>query len=804
MANNMIRCATDIIVRDNPQFLALQSQAKLSRENQPFLSLSNINGRIPVIFHIVGNSVVHSNTTNDKLTLQINQLNRDFGATNSDVRKVPEWFQNRLAGDIGLEFYIDRVIRINNGATGYYYPSQSNNYAENMKFTASGGSNVISPDIFLNVWVINFLDDFLGYAYYPWQGGAYPEYDGVVLNYQSIGSVEFPGILSNYNLGRTLTHEIGHYLGLEHIWGGGDQSSTNCTGTLDLPQQKGSNAGAPSLAIRHRFGECPFNNDGSNNTTGDMFVNYMDYVYDRSMFMFADSQRNEMLSQISIYRPNLLRILPTPTPTKTSTPTPYPTPTPTKTKTPTPTNTITSSLTKTPTPTKTTTRTPTRTPTQTKSPAPSSTPTKTPTPTRTSTSTNTPTRTPTRTPTATKTSTPTKTQTPSITATNTSTPGATRTPTPTKTSTVTPTTTRTSTRTPTQTRTQTPTPTKTSTTTPTSTPTATTTKTPTNTPTNTKTPTRTSTIPPTPTQTGTPGPTPTNTRTPTATPTKSLTPTPTQTSTITITPTNTRTPTKTPTKTPTPSITATQTPTPSITPSNRSLILPLAPTSVTFQNGYPVPYAAIPGTATINWSTPTDNGSGPILAYKVTYKKGPGPVYGPSVVILNRFGCVGECNPLGKPAMVAGLESGATYRFEVSAINTAGEGPAAYVDGTITPYTPSPTATVVSGQTKPGVPSNFRVCCNGARTVINRGIWMDLAWNPPSSDGGSTITNYIIEVAYVFPTGISAWYSYSVGNTTSTTLTELSFAFGWYVRISAVNAIGKGNSSITIYISAVG
>jgi hypothetical protein len=769
-------CGTDLIIENNPELLAVRS-LQVPQYNQ-FSTLSAINGRIPIIFHVVGNNVVHSNTPDGKLIHQVAQLNRDFAGINADITKVPTWFTSRKAGDVGLEFYIDRIIRVVNSVN--FYPDSADPCVEAMKYTNQGGSSIIDGARYLNVWVCN-LQSLLGYAYYPWVwtlGGCYANVDGVVVTYESIGSVEFPGLLPDFSLGRTLTHEIGHYLGLEHMWGGGDPSTSSpCAGTLDLPQQKGANSGAPSLTTRRRLNQCALNNDGSANTTGDMFVNYMDYVYDRSMFMFADSQKNEMLGQISAFRPNLVRLLPTPTPTSTPTQTLTPTKTKTPTPTRTPTNTKTPTQTKTQTPTKTATSTRTPTPTRTRNPLPTPTQTSTQTGTATTTPTRTSTVTPTRTPTNTRTAAVTQTPTPSKTATTTPTNTQTPTKTPTRTTTRTPRTTQTTTRTPTNTSTSTVTPTRTPTTTPTKTPTSTLTLTPTRTPTNTSTSTVTPTKTPTPTNTRTLSPTPTRTPTNTRTAAVTRTPTPSKTATSTVTPTKTKTPTITPTKTPTPSI----------TPSNKSPILPLAPNSLRVEQG-------LSGSVTLYWNAPTANGSGPIIDYIVTYKQGPGPVYGTPVVVNDGSSTTTSASITG------GLVIGRSYRFEVAAVTDTGVGSYAFVDATIAP---SPTSTAPpSPITVPGVPNNLQLCCSRLRTVINQGIWMDLSWAPPSSNGGSAITNYRIELAYINLDGtFTPWFPYQVGNITSTTLTRLAFSpFGYIVRISAINSMGKGNNSLAIEI----
>jgi len=115
----------------------------------------------------------------------------------------------------------------------------------------------------------------LGYAQFP---GGPDATDGVVILHSAFGTNGTAA--APFNLGRTTTHEIGHWLNLNHIWG---DDGTGCSGTdnvADTPNQGGANTGAPSLPHI----SC------SNGPNGDMYMNYMDYVDDRAMVMFSAGQ----------------------------------------------------------------------------------------------------------------------------------------------------------------------------------------------------------------------------------------------------------------------------------------------------------------------------------------------------------------------------------------------------------------------------------------------------------------------------------------------------------------------------------
>ncbi|MFM8488944.1 MAG: zinc metalloprotease, partial [Bacteroidota bacterium] len=150
---------------------------------------------------------------------------------------------------------------------------------DNVKFSSSGGSNIWNRDRYLNIWVCNLSSGLLGYAQFP---GGPANTDGVVIDYQAFGTngtAQAP-----FNLGRTATHEVGHWLNCYHIWG---DDGTACTGTdqvSDTPNQADENYGCPVFPVI----SC---NNGPN---GDMFMNYMDYVDDGCMNMFSLGQSTRM------------------------------------------------------------------------------------------------------------------------------------------------------------------------------------------------------------------------------------------------------------------------------------------------------------------------------------------------------------------------------------------------------------------------------------------------------------------------------------------------------------------------------
>ncbi|MFD0863383.1 zinc metalloprotease [Sungkyunkwania multivorans] len=220
---------------------------------------------IPVVVHVIYSNS-NENISDAQINSQIAVLNKDFNATNSDVNQVPAEFAGRVA-DSDINFTLSQVIRVSSTRTSW-----GTNDA--MKSSANGGSDVVSPDTHLNIWVCNIGGGILGYAQFP--GGAAAT-DGVVVSPQYFGTTGF--VQAPFDGGRTTTHEVGHYLNLRHIWGDGRCRQDDFV--ADTPSSDRPNYGCPSYPTAH----CRSN---------DMTMNYMDYVDDACMYMFSEGQKTRM------------------------------------------------------------------------------------------------------------------------------------------------------------------------------------------------------------------------------------------------------------------------------------------------------------------------------------------------------------------------------------------------------------------------------------------------------------------------------------------------------------------------------
>lgn len=184
---------------------------------------------IPVVVHVVSKNG-QEDIPEVYIQAQIDQLNRCYGRTNSDTTNMRSIYQSRV-GATKIRFWLDQIRRVTTTIPNFDWNSLG--APDYVKETANGGDDAISPSTKLNVWIcdltINGVDGLVGYAYPPaglpnWGGGGnapIPGYDGVVLDFQDVGGPnKHPYGYASLGLrGKTLVHEVGHYLGLRHIWG---------------------------------------------------------------------------------------------------------------------------------------------------------------------------------------------------------------------------------------------------------------------------------------------------------------------------------------------------------------------------------------------------------------------------------------------------------------------------------------------------------------------------------------------------------------------------------------------------------
>ncbi|HLP65284.1 zinc metalloprotease [Flavobacterium sp.] len=228
-----------------------------------------VNGKIeiPVVVNVLYKTAAQ-NVSLAQIQSQIDVLNKDFNAQNTDYNSVPALFSG-VKANVGITFVLDQVVRKSTTKTSW-------GTADAMKKTSKGGIAPTSPTTKLNLWVCTIGNGILGYAQFP--GGASAT-DGVVIDYRYFGTTGTA--TAPFNLGRTATHEVGHWMNLRHIWG-----DTTCGNDLvaDTPTHNTANYGIPAYP---HYSTCA-------GTPVEMTMNYMDYTDDAGMYMFSLGQKARM------------------------------------------------------------------------------------------------------------------------------------------------------------------------------------------------------------------------------------------------------------------------------------------------------------------------------------------------------------------------------------------------------------------------------------------------------------------------------------------------------------------------------
>ncbi len=257
---------------------------------------------IPVVVHVLWNDPIED-ISNAQIQSQIDILNEDFRLLNSDSLTDTHPFYYDT-DDAEIEFCLavrDEYGDTTTGITRTYTNSITFIGDGNEKHTATGGKDNWDPTKYLNLWVCN-LDGSggtLGYATFPSDLTTYPDLDGVVIRYEAFGDIGTAGSgsFATNDLGRTATHEVGHWLNLLHIWGDdicGDDFVS------DTPEHEDANYNCPA------FPHKPFNACiPGTGADGEMYMNYMDYVDDNCMVMFTMGQADRMWDALDIVRDSL-------------------------------------------------------------------------------------------------------------------------------------------------------------------------------------------------------------------------------------------------------------------------------------------------------------------------------------------------------------------------------------------------------------------------------------------------------------------------------------------------------------------
>ena len=246
---------------------------------------------IPVVFHIA--VADQSLVTDAQIMAQLDVLNKTYAGTNTDASGLPSYFKP-IFGNSKIQFCLaqrtpnneitDGIDRIITTKTSFSHSD------DGVKYSISGGTEIWNGDKYFNVWVCALADNLLGYATFPNDGK--PDEQGVVIEYRSLPG----GSFINYNAGKTLTHETGHYFNLFHIWGDDDGACTGTDYIDDTPNQGNFSSGCYSGI---KTDSCtPAGN-------GILYQDYMDYSYDKCLMLFTNLQDARMETALLNYRSSL-------------------------------------------------------------------------------------------------------------------------------------------------------------------------------------------------------------------------------------------------------------------------------------------------------------------------------------------------------------------------------------------------------------------------------------------------------------------------------------------------------------------
>ncbi|MFL5359149.1 zinc metalloprotease [Archangium sp.] len=212
---------------------------------------------IPVYVHIIKSATGAGGVTTTQINDQITVLNNAYASA-------------------GYSFFLAGTDTTNNGT---WYTCTGGACESAMKSALHKGTASS-----LNLYSNNMGQGLLGWATFPWSYASSPSLDGVVILQSS-----FPGgTATNYNLGDTATHEVGHWMGLYHTFQGGCVSPGDSVS--DTPDEASSAAG------------CPSGRDTCSTAGADPITNFMDYTYDSCMNTFSAGQRSRMTSMWNSYR----------------------------------------------------------------------------------------------------------------------------------------------------------------------------------------------------------------------------------------------------------------------------------------------------------------------------------------------------------------------------------------------------------------------------------------------------------------------------------------------------------------------
>jgi len=279
------KCGFDAVqqrIAQHPDFASYTLNKKLAYKSFSQQKMDTVI-RIPVVVHVI-HRLTSENISNAQINSQIAALNKDYGKLNPDTTNAT----GSSIADVKFQFVLAKIdpsgfptsgitrtptTRDNIGTTNQYYslvPAWNN-------------------ERYLNIWVCDVGQFILGKAYPPNSPGVSPQEDGIVIGSEYFGTVG--SVAAPYDLGRTTTHEVGHYFDLLHIWGSDQNPSCNTDDLIsDTPNQDSE---VYSCVTRTSCGSV------------DQLSNFLQYVDDACMGNFTLGQKTRMRTALYTQRDSL-------------------------------------------------------------------------------------------------------------------------------------------------------------------------------------------------------------------------------------------------------------------------------------------------------------------------------------------------------------------------------------------------------------------------------------------------------------------------------------------------------------------
>jgi hypothetical protein len=320
------KCATNSLLQQtlnaHPEYATLRAhlQEHAARQavlygQQPKLK-TTVKVKIPVVFHVILtqaqiNVLGGTNTIVQRAIDQVTVFNEDFNAQNADKVKIPSAFAN-LQGTLDIDFGLAHRKPDGTSTNGVEIQSTTvNGFSANSsngslpKSTTTNGLNPWDPTRYLNIWIVNITEaGILGYCVPPsFLNFGYTQQElGVVIDFGAFGR-RGPGI--NYfapatnDRGRTGTHEVGHFFELEHIFGNG----AGCPGSGDVDDLVADTPPQNDATYNSTFPNnhipFPLTDACTPNSPGIMWMNFMDYPDDSSMYLFTKGQATRVQNMLA-------------------------------------------------------------------------------------------------------------------------------------------------------------------------------------------------------------------------------------------------------------------------------------------------------------------------------------------------------------------------------------------------------------------------------------------------------------------------------------------------------------------------